>query len=97
MEKTKIKVSIDQRINVGDFEGFSNPVEISATLQDGDDAQQCILELYEFARKVWAKNAINSIGFYRGKCSDSGPRRTKEQFNKFNNATLSELNKITND
>ena len=65
MKITEIEACIDMRVNIGDFEGISNPLRLKATLEVGDDPQECIEELYKQASKAWAKQVLGKIRIYR--------------------------------
>lgn len=85
MQVKLIEVTIDYRINLGDFEGISNPIKMIAELEDGDTPEAATEELYKMAWKAWAKEIIRRIHFTRSR------REDKSSFDAFIENTLKEL------
>jgi len=71
MKVKRVESSIEMRINLGNFEGISNPNKITADLDEGDDVQACIAELYKMSSQAWAKEVLRKLRFYRAKCVDN--------------------------
>ena len=61
MRIDRIEATVDQKINIGDYENISFPLTLIARLDEGDDTEQCVRELYAQAEKLWAKQVRSRI------------------------------------
>lgn len=88
MKVKEIRVKIDQRIKIIEFESISPDVEMKAELEEGDDPAKCIAELYKLAEHEWAKQALKQIRWIRTRMSD------KEQYDNLASHTMEALKKL---
>jgi hypothetical protein len=95
MKIREITSTIDMRVNLGDYEGISNPVTLRAELLDDDDPEKCAAELYQRATQMWAMEILKKVRFYRSKCSEEqGQGRTRAEFDQASAGLSSELKKL---
>jgi len=91
----EVSTTIDMRVNLGDYEGISNPLTMRATLEPGDDPEKCAAELYQQATQMWAMEVLKKLRFYRSKCvEEQGQGRTRAEFDQSCSGLTAELKKL---
>lgn len=70
MKVKTIRVKVDQRVKIMDFESFAPNVEMSADLDDDDNAETCIQNLFFIAKRMWAKEAMKELRWNRSRTKD---------------------------
>lgn len=63
MKLDKVRVVIRQKLFVGNYEALEPEVELSASLDPGDDPARCLAELHKMLQPVWAKQALSELGW----------------------------------
>lgn len=89
MKVNEITVVVDMRLNLGNYEGFSSPLTLKASLSEGDILDESIKELYKIAKKEWSKEALKQLQFYKARRSrealDEAFDKTKELLKNYAN------------
>jgi hypothetical protein len=78
MKITEIEVTIDMRVNVGNYETFASPLSLKAVLSEGDTVESATAELYKMAKAEWSKEALKQMSFYQQR----RPAKLEESFEK---------------
>jgi hypothetical protein len=85
MKVSQISVTISQAINTGNYEAIKPSVTLTAELDDGETASDCIPKLHGLASKMWAKQALIELSWVRKRKGDNSHefnetvKGTKEQ------------------
>ena len=64
MQLKKIRVRIDETINLGNYESIKPSVELEAELEPGDDPTTCSVSLHSAAQEMWARSAMSDLKSY---------------------------------
>lgn len=89
MKIEQIEVSVRQTINVGKYETINPLVSMSATLNEDDDAQECIKELHRQAAIAWSEIALIELSWVRKR----RPTETHE-FDEITSGTKTQLKSL---
>ena len=88
MKVNEISVTVNQRIQLMKFEGIAPVIQMTASLDNGDDPSKCTAELFTMARKNWAKEAMKQIRWYSHHVED------KEKFTSISQPVMLNLKKM---
>jgi hypothetical protein len=58
MKVNQIRVTVREKLFVGNYETIEPEVTYYATLDPGDDRDVCTAQLFSLAEKAWAKEAL---------------------------------------
>lgn len=61
MKLNQIRITVRETLNVGNFENIEPEVTFYATLEPGEDKDQCTAQLFAMAEKPWAKQALKQL------------------------------------
>jgi hypothetical protein len=61
MKVNQIRVTVREKIFVGNYETIEPEETFYATLDEGDDKTTCTAELFAMAEKPWAKEALQML------------------------------------
>jgi hypothetical protein len=80
MKIIQVSVTISQTIAVAKYETIKPSVTLTAELEDGDNAAECVAELHKQVAPMWARNTLVELAWVAS-------RRKEDQKHEFNQTT----------
>lgn len=63
MKVKEVRVTIREKLNVGNYETIEPEVTMIGTLEPNDDPVACASELHKMAQPAWAKQALIELAW----------------------------------
>lgn len=87
MKPKHIRVTVSQTLNVGNFENIKPETSITAELEDGDEVDEAIRQLWQMAAKSWSRQALLELAWVaKGRTGDK-----KHEYNQVTQGTRARI------